>query len=398
MATERLYFADPRLLEFDAEVLGHGTFRNRPSLILDRSAFYPEGGGQLADRGTVAGVPIVDVQVDDAGVVHHHLDGALPAVGQTVHGAVERERRRSHMSLHTGQHMLSRALVEVANAETLSSRLGDTACTIDVGIPALDDALVARAEALTNSLIDDDVQVRAFFPEPGELDALPLRRKPKVDRDVRVVVIGDFDVTPCGGTHCTQTGQVGSLYVTGTERYKGGTRITFVSGPRARREQGDRVRLLREIGRGFTCSPEDVPAAIDKLRRERDAAREDLGKLRATLAESAANELVKRARAAGETLVFAVLPDATAELARNLAGKITGDSDLAAAVFAPGVEGTHVIVARGPQSTFDCKSYFSSLANACGGRGGGRVERAEGRLPPGIDLESLKATVPRAGA
>jgi alanyl-tRNA synthetase len=240
--------------------------------------------------------------------------------------------------------------------------------------------------------------VRAFFPEPGELEALPLRRKPKVDKNVRVVVIGDFDVTPCGGTHCTRSGQVGSLYVTGTERYKGGTRITFVSGPRARKELGAQARLLRDLGRGFTCAPGDVPAAIDKIRRERDTAREDLGKLRATLADSAADELVKRARESGESVVFAVLPEASAELARSVAAKISGASDLAAVVFAPTAEGVHAIVARGAQSSFDCKAYFGRLASAAGGRGGGRVERAEGRLPPGTDLDSLMKSVPHVGA
>jgi alanyl-tRNA synthetase len=393
MATERLYFSDPNLLEFEGVVVAHASYGDQPSLVLDRSAFYPEGGGQLPDHGALGDARVIDVQVDDAGVIHHRLDGVLPALGTRVAARIDRARRRSHMALHTGQHILSRALVDEAGAETVSSRLGDTTCTIDVGIAALDEAALSRAEALANSVIDDDVSVRAFFPEPGELEAMPLRRKPKVEDNVRVVRIGDFDVTPCGGTHCVRSAQVGSLYVTGTERYKGGTRITFVSGPRARLELGGQARLLRDLSRGFSCAPGDVPAAIDKIRRERELAREELAKFRAKIADSAADQLVREARDKGQTLVVAVLDDAPPELVRGVAAKISGDTELTAVVSAPSAEGVHVIVARGSQSSFDCKAYFARLAQAGGGRGGGRVERAEGRFPAGTDVRGLLEAV-----
>src|SRR5690349_4904760 len=115
--TERLYYADPLLLDFSAQILAHGTWNGAPSVILDRTAFYPESGGQMADRGTLSGALVIDVQVDDAGAVHHVLEGgALPAIGATMAGVVDRARRRVHMALHTGQHMLSRALEDVASA------------------------------------------------------------------------------------------------------------------------------------------------------------------------------------------------------------------------------------------------------------------------------------------
>src|SRR5262245_54193864 len=120
--TERLYFADPLLLSFEARVVAHGS----ASIVLNRTAFYPESGGQMADRGRLAGAPVLDVQFDDHGVVHHRLDGPLPAVGASVTGEVDRDRRRVHMALHTGQHMLSRALEDVAGAATVSSRLGES--------------------------------------------------------------------------------------------------------------------------------------------------------------------------------------------------------------------------------------------------------------------------------
>ncbi len=389
MATLRLYFADPLLVQFEAEVIA----RSESGLVLDRSAFYPEGGGQMSDHGEIAGLTVLDVQVDDVGVVTHTVSGDLPPIGARVLGMVDRSRRRSHMALHTGQHILSRALVDVLGAETVSSRLGENLCTIDVSVAGLDDAGLARAEDLANSIVDDDVEVRAFFPEPGELEALPLRRRPKVTTEVRVVKIGEFDVTPCGGTHCIRSSQVGSVFITSSERYKGGTRVSFVSGPRARTELGGQAELLRELGRGLTCGPNDVPAAIEKLRRDLQTTREELGKARARAAETAAEDSIRAARARGETLVVAVLEGADAELVRSVAARISGDSDLVAVVAGPGPEGVHTVVARGTESTVDCRELFKKLAASSGGRGGGRVERAEGRLPPGTDVKSLVQSV-----
>src|SRR5437879_871017 len=134
MATARLYHADPFLLAFDDEIVELASFGGARSVVLGRTAFYPESGGQMGDRGTLAGRAVLDVQVDDAGVVHHLLEGELPPVGTRVSGAIERSRRRLHMALHSAQHMLSRALVDLAAAETVSSRLGETECTIDVDV------------------------------------------------------------------------------------------------------------------------------------------------------------------------------------------------------------------------------------------------------------------------
>ncbi|HTM20497.1 MAG TPA: alanyl-tRNA editing protein, partial [Kofleriaceae bacterium] len=258
MATLRLYLDDPLLLGFRATVAGHGNWDGKPALLLDRSAFYPEGGGQLGDRGRIGTATITDVQVDDAGVVHHLYEGEPPPAGTEVDATIDAGRRRLHMALHTGQHMLSRALLDVAAAETVSARLGESGCTIDLGVAAIDDPRVAEAEELANAVIDGDVAIRAWVPAPGELAALPLRRTPKVDRDIRVVAIGEFDVSPCGGTHCTGSAQVGLIRVTGLERYKGMMRLRFDAGRRARDGLWREAAALAGLGRDYTCGPLDV--------------------------------------------------------------------------------------------------------------------------------------------
>jgi len=384
-ATARLYYDDSLLLAFGARVVGHATWQGRPSVVLDRTAFYPESGGQMGDRGSLEGRPVLDVQVDDAEIVHHLLDGPLPEVGSEVKGEIDLVRRRLYMALHTGQHMLSRALCDRAEADTISSRLGENVCTIDVDRAELDELAVARAEELVNAVIDDDLGIRAFFPDPGELAALPLRRKPKVESNIRVVAIGDFDVSPCGGTHCLRTAQVGFVKVTGLERYKGKMRVSFNAGRRAREELSRQSDLLCALGREFTCGPSEVPAAINKLRRELAESRQSLGEARGRLAERVAEELLSAARARGETCVVVVFDDADVVFLRAVAKRITAEAEFVALLAARSAEGQHVLAARGAKNPFDRGTFVKRVAAAYGGRGGGRPEVAEGRLPAAVD-------------
>ncbi len=391
--TKRLYFDDPLGTRFVAHVVAHAQHGGKPSLLLDRTGFYPEAGGQMADRGELAGAAIADVQVDDADLVHHVLaDGAaLPAIGTEVAGVIDRTRRRLHMALHTGQHMLSRGLLDEAGGETVSSRLGESGCTIDLGLAEIDEAKIARAEALVNAVIDDDVTIRAFFPDEGELGALPLRRRPKVAENVRVVQIGDFDVSPCGGTHCTGSAQVGFVRVTGVERYKGMTRVTFAAGARARRELGAEAAALRAMARQMTCGALDVPGALDKLRAELADTRLALGQARAKLAEAAAAQLVAAAHARGESRVVAAWDGVDVDFLRAVAKRVVAEPSLVAFLAACEADALKVLVTRGAAATFDCGSFLKAACGACGGKGGGGKDRAEGRVPAGTNWAVLVA-------
>jgi alanyl-tRNA synthetase len=385
-ATERLYHADSFLLRFTGTVIAHGAWQKKPSVLLDRTAFYPEAGGQMADRGTLAGAGVVDVQVDDEGRVHHVLDGELPAVGAEVTGEIDKDRRRVHMALHTGQHMLSRALADLAGAATVSSRLGESACTIDVDQEVVEERRIAASEDLVNSIVDDDVVVRSFFPTPEELASLPLRRRPTVSENIRVVAVGDFDVSPCGGTHCSRSAQVGLVHVTGVERYKGKIRVTFAAGARARRDLAAHAVTLRSLGRELSCDALLVPQGVSKLREELGGAREAQGKLRGRLGDAIATTLA--AQAASGAPVVALIEDAGADLLRSIATRLTSEPSALAILGGRTSEGISVLVARGAGSSADCGALLKKLAAATGGRGGGRKEHAEGKLPPTADFDA----------
>lgn len=389
-ATERLYYSDSLLLEFEARVVELGAVAGRSSVLLDRSAFYPESGGQMGDRGMLGSAEVLDVQVDDAGRVHHLVDSSETfSLGAAVRGRIDAARRRLHMALHTGQHILSRALLDEAQAETVSSRLGETTCTLDVNVAKLDEARLARAEELANAVVDDDVVVRAFFPEPDELETLALRRPPKVRSHVRVVAIGDLDVSACGGTHATHSSQVGLVRILGVESYKGGTRVSFAAGRRARDGLTSEAKLLETMARDFSCAPNEMPAAVDKLRRQLFEARETLGLARAELAERAADELVAQARASGEHMLIRQIDGGTIELLRAIASRVTRLPQSVALLAGRVAAGTPVLAMRAGDSSFDCGAFIKRAAELSGGRGGGRPERAEGRLPSDVEWGAL---------
>jgi alanyl-tRNA synthetase len=381
--TERLEQHDPHLLRFDACVLAHGTMPggNVPSVVLDRSAFYPESGGQMADRGTLGGASVLDVQIEHD-VVHHQLEGPLPEIGTRIEGAIDRGRRRTHMALHSAQHALSRALADVAGADTKSARLGETACTIDVDVPGLADAKLSEAEDAVNALVDDDRPVRAWLPTIDELRALPLRRAPTRSEGVRVVDLGGFDVSPCGGTHVTRTAQIGLFRVEGSERYKGGTRITFSAGSRARSAARSEWLALGRAASRLVVPRADVEAGIERLERRLREEQERGGRLRVELAKQLARAAVPDAKGR----VYVDVGDAGVELARQLATTLARGEGLTVVVRAS-VDGEgHLVVTRGPGSSSDCGGLLRRLAAAAGGKGGGRPEHAEGRLPAGVDV------------
>jgi len=398
--TPRLYFEDPLLSSFDAETLAPSRFHPAsgpawPSVVLSRTAFYPEAGGQMADRGSLflgeaAPLPVVDVQVDDDGRVHHRLEGdAVVEAGLLVRGEVDRARRRVHMALHTGQHMLSRALLSEAGAATVSARLGETACTIDLDRQSIDERALARAEDLVNAVIDDDRSIRAFFPTAEELASLELRRAPKVQSNIRVVVIDDFDVTPCGGTHCRRTGQVGLVALTGVERYKGKTRVTFVSGRRGREALRSSDRTLRTIATALSSPLAEVPIALERLRAELAAEREKSRERDRAEALRTADALLRAMHEDGTGIVVARIPGADVESLRIIAGRIVSTPGAVAALAGEDASGSPIVVTREKSALVDCGAVVKAAAAAGGGKGGGRPEHAEGRLPQGVDPKAL---------
>src|SRR5437773_8902679 len=268
-ATERLYYNDSRLLEFDARVVELSERDDGAvAVTLDRTAFYPTGGGQPNDTGMLGGAQVVDcIDAESEGVLHV-IQGAVPQIGDAVRGKIDWLRRLDHMQQHTGQHILSAAFVREFEAPTHSFRVLEHECEIDVALEDPTDERIEQAVNLANQIIWEcrPIQVRHVTSE--EAASLPLRKEPAREGELRVIEIDNFDLTPCGGTHAKSTGEVGLIAVRSWERAKGLTRIQFMAGIRVLNDYRQANRIARAIAELFSAGREDAPALVAKLIEE----------------------------------------------------------------------------------------------------------------------------------
>jgi len=377
--TDRLYYTDPYLREFDATVSGTEVRDGRTFVRLDRSAFYPTSGGQPFDTGTLAGARVVDVfdaTEGTGGDVIHVVDGEAPRVGQAVHGSIDWDRRFDHMQQHTGQHILSSALDRGLAARTLSFHLGSETSTIDLD-RALSPEQIEAAEREANRVVWEDHPVSIRFVEAEEASRLPLRKPPKKEGTLRLIDVEDFDLSACGGTHVARTGGVGVIAVSAWERFKGGLRVEFVCGERALR----RFRALRDevaaASRTLSVSAGEVAQSIDRLQDELRAQRRSQIAVQAELVRYRAAALADTAEETPRGRLVAGCVEADGVGLKALASAITERAGLLAVLVSASTP-TLVVVARARDLEVQANDILAALTAAFGGRGGGKPDLAQG--------------------
>jgi len=274
--TEQLYYMDSGELEFKAGVDRIVREDGRTVVRLDRTAFYPEGGGQPADRGTLNGRVVVHVRKDDNGIAHLLADsspgdGEL-AVGDSVIGVVDAAHRRDYMQQHTGQHIISAALLRVGGHNTVSVHLGAEYTTIEVDAPSISTADLRAVEEQANAAIERALPVTSTWVTDAEISNYPLRRPPKVSGSIRLVTIGDVDCVACGGVHVENTGRARLVHAIGTETIRGRTRISWKIGDRAIADYQMTGSLVRELGDSLSAQPHQIAERVQRQEeRTRDA-------------------------------------------------------------------------------------------------------------------------------
>ncbi|MBR5109875.1 MAG: hypothetical protein IK099_06735 [Clostridia bacterium] len=371
MATDRLYYEDAYLTEFDAEA---AEIRPGGWAALNRSAFYPTSGGQPFDTGTLAvgerTLHVTDVEVE-GGTVWHKVDGPLHA-GDKVHGRIDWDRRFDHMQQHAADHMLAGASWQMFGGVTIGLHLGKENSTIDMTLPMGRTRLAPEEtealETLVNQRIQQDGPIRCWFPAPQELEALPLRKRPTVAEHVRVVAMGDYEMVPCGGTHPRTTGQIGPVKIISCTPARGKMRLCFVAGMRA-------VGLFRQAygcaGSLAAALSADFDAAPDALKRERDVSSSQRKDLQERLAQAALEILREKKRG---NIYAAHLPFADHATLMRAASELTKDPEAVVLLSCPKEEGRLLVFARGASASPD----MAQLLCSAGARGGGKPDMAQG--------------------
>ena len=369
METEKLYYADPFLKEFTATVLDCQAGKNGYTVTLDRTAFYPEGGGQPADHGTLDGAAVTDVH-EKNGVIFHNVDRAVE-IGKTVSSFIDWARRFDHMQQHSGEHICSGIICGRYGCDNVGFHMGTDIVTIDFNADIPWEELL-EIEGQANRYIQEDHPIDIQFHRGAELDAIDYRSKKPLEGDVRIVAFPGADCCACCGTHVLRSGQVGLVKFLSVQKFREGVRIELLCGQRALDYLSRTWEQAKTIGQHLSVKPVDAAAAVERLEGELSAL-----KMRCAGLEEAVFAGIA-AEQAGKGNVLLFQPPMKPDSVRKLADAVSKACGGLAAVFAG--EGSHYAYALGRADGQDISAAVKALNGALHGRGGGRNGFAQGSV------------------
>ena len=398
--TQRLYYHDSFLYNFDAEVQEISE-SPKPGIVLDRTAFYPTSGGQIHDRGVISSgdeqLIVTEVADTEDGHVIHYLEAPAQQIrpGSRIRGQIDATRRRDHMQQHTGQHVLSAAFIRLYNLPTVSFHMGDDYSSIDLDTPTLSKEQIENAERQANEIILENRSVAIRFVTREEAGKLGLRKVPPVGREqLRLIDIQDFDLSACGGTHVNQTGQIGCILLRRTEKTRQGWRVEFVAGQRGVATARHDFSTLTETGGLFSAHIYDVPQQVRKsldeirsLRKQRERSLEDLAEAQA------AAMLAETREENGRKLVVRTFSDREMDFLKLLAQKLTRLGTHVVALLATTSPQPSLVFAQSTGQSNDLGVLMKDTAARFGGRGGGGKDMAQGGLPSADNIETALRNV-----
>jgi alanyl-tRNA synthetase len=406
--TRTLYYEDPYLTSFTATIerVEHadagggaggaaGAAAGDLLIVLDRTAFYPEGGGQPADIGTIGGGEVVDVQKRDGEIIHRvrgsaaeGADFSPPANGQSVSCEVDWDHRFDYMQQHTGQHVISGALMHVGDYPTVSVHQGEEYTTIEVGVESIPENDLQRIEERAIETVAADAEVRDYVVRDEEVPALELRRPPKVSGKIRIVEIDGYDRTACGGVHLKRTGQVGWIKLIDTERIRGRVRTVWKIGNRAVADYRLKTGVTSELTDLLSVQLAEIPERTRNLVSKLSDREWQIQNLRRRIAAVVADSLVAESTSA-ETAgpVVGRLAEEDADMLRDAAEHVVEEHGRPVALVAPQETRLRWCIGVPTQYDFDFNAVRGELLEPIAGKGGGKPPFWQGiaENPDGVD-------------
>ena len=382
--TEKLFWKDPYQKEFTADVLEQFDVADGHAVVLDRTCFYATSGGQPNDTGTLGSLAVKDVRIDD-GKLLHITD--KPVDSKTVTGSINWTHRFDHMQQHTGQHILSAAFFRLFEAETSSFHLGELLCSIELNKTNLGQAQISEAEDLANHVIQSATGIDTFFVDPAKAHEYPLRKRSDLSESLRIIRIGDFDLSPCSGTHVRNSGEIGSVFVHSFEKLSRTIKVSFLCGNRVRTLYHRELSVLKDVSKKLTTSFDLLPESIVRLQSQIKELRRENMQLKETRLKSEASELAADSQHWKDCkLVIRVWPRPFEEV-RFIAQRLSEQESLIGVLVSASER--RCAFFKHPNVSVDLKPLFSQFLESTGGRGGGPAHFMEaGNLNAAKDAEA----------
>lgn len=389
--TEKLYWHDPHLTKFTARVLECFIDDGRQVVVLDRTAFYPTGGGQPCDLGMIDSAPVADVTIDQQGTIRHAL-ASQPrmAIGEEVACEVDWARRLELTQQHTGQHILSQAFFQLFGAETRGFRINPQSSEIDLTLDVQTAEVtncLQQVEDLANSIVFANRAIRMHLVTPEEAAALPLRKETFVDDCVRVIEITDFDWSACGGTHAQQTGEVGLIVIKHWERAKQMIRVEFLCGIRAALDYRAANAIASSVARQFSVGREAASESVARLMDENKQLNRRL-RLRAEMMVKLEAQALRSSATSDPLIINRIYDDRSVDELKLLAHELVKDDSVL--VLLAGRENgmARLVFARSANLKTEMGTLMREACSLLGGKGGGTSAFAQGGAS---DLAQLDA-------
>lgn len=387
---EKLYYLDRYMKEFTAEILDIKEIEGKFHVVLDKSAFFPGGGGQPGDTGFIENNKVIDVY-EENGTLYHVVE-KKPLKIHRVKCKIDWEKRFDGMQQHLGQHVLSGCFYTLFNANTVSFHMGSEISTVDIE-GFLEEDKIREAERLANKIIQKNIEVDFFTPSKSELKKIKIRRAlPKTDDAITIVRIGDLDTNACCGVHPKSTLDLRMIKIRRWEKHKGATRIEFLAGERAVKDSLNKESILKNICKMLKCGEKDIETIIGNLAEEMKAYHNENRNLRIELTNYEVKEMIEGSEVIGDIKVVKKIYDEydTRQVSK-IAEKLVENQKTIALFAVKSVDKSNLIFASSKDNkNVDMSELLKDAITLIDGRGGGSKFLAQGG---GKKSNNLEATI-----